>query len=782
MLEGGIFLSAGLAPGIADVVRQAFIQHPELLSAARLEELLAAFALLQRIAMAFGLLCICGGWGAMQGTRWGKRVAIVASVLNLPLIPLFTPIGIAGLIVFSRTETTGQPATESDKQPAAIAERPEPVSHVLVIVASLALVVYFSHLIRQFAVAQGLPANVSGRLGLQWIIAGQLVFTLLHELGHLLAAWATGFQFHQINVGPVTLTERPGGSWALRFQLDGLLTAGGYLRAVPQSEQDLRMNWIFVVVAGPAASLLLAMLGFLALVSLPGTPAAGYWDWAAYVASICLADCVSNLLPLGLTDGALLFHTVFETNRGKAVLAGLEAAMLNDRAERQGGLMDPAELLETRRQALEQLEKSPEVPGLDVAIQRIEFARASMRNGRAEEAANALQEAGRSLQSMTGVPDVVWFRYWVETFESATARRHYSSAAEARKRALALGEGLRGENMDWEDLVPIRVSCARLLMSDGELHQAIVIIQQTREKCPARRSVTAHAAELLAAEAECEIRLGHPEHADMLAQNAIEIARELPDPQRTMAMELLAHAAVRMGTAGDCAFAQPLFAAAVEGLDRSASPSIAAGYRSAWAESLYENGKLEESAAVLRQIDSASIGFALDVETLRAQLLLAEDKPADAVSVLSSMLAGAEEDCEETTRVALARSRALRSWALFRSGSIDDAIADARKACDLLMPVDHPEAAPALLTLAMSVIHENPELSDAYVQEGARLICDSTLYAPLTKASRLTDMARSVLQANKKDWARDLLGQAAKFRDQSAHPAPVASLSPAVQS
>ena len=248
------------------------------------------------------------------------------------------------------------PRRKRESAPAA-SGKPEPVSHVFVMIASLAIVVYLSHAIQKFAVSQGLPVDSKERLDLGWILAGQLIFTLFHEIGHLVAAWAVGFQFHEINVGPFTLTERAGGSWGFRFEYQRILMAGGYLQAVPRTEKDLRMNWILVVIAGPAASLFTAMIGFLTLISLPGTPYAGYWSWAALVTAICVADCIANLLPVGSSDGALLLHTALGTKRGKGILAGLEAAMLNDRVGRSEGLIDPVELLEARRLALEHLER-----------------------------------------------------------------------------------------------------------------------------------------------------------------------------------------------------------------------------------------------------------------------------------------------------------------------------------------------------------------------------------------------------------------------------------------
>jgi tetratricopeptide (TPR) repeat protein len=759
MLEGGMFLAGGLAPGVEAYFLDAARQLPAemAVSPESLEALVAAVKMLQRVALVFGTLCLAGGFGAAQRKPWGKWAAVAASAGNV--LVLF-PLGIAGLFVFLRSD---EKSGEAEKKQAAGGTAAEPVSHLLVLIASLALVVNLRDALQKFAASQGLPVNDGGGVGLEWILGAQLVFTLFHELGHLLAAWGVGFRFHEINVGPFTLTERPGGSWAFRFSWNRILASGGYLQAVPVTTKDLRMNWILVVIAGPAASLFLAMIGFLVLVSLPGTEWAGQWEWAAFVAAICAADCVANLLPLGLTDGALLVHTLVGSRRGKAILAGLEAAMLNDRADREGGLMDPAELLETRRKALEQLQKSEEVPGVAIAAQRMEFAQASMRNGRVRAAADALREAGKTLEGIADVPPLLWFRYWSDLFETATAMGQHSMAARAREKGLEYADQLAAEGLDWETMVPVQVTRARLLISDGEYETALQSIGALRAECPARRSMTASAAELLTVESECALRLGRREEAAGLAEAAIAVAEGLPDGQRAAGMELLAHAAVRFSRDGEWEFAQPLFAAGVAGLEAAGAAAVSTAYRTAWAEALYENGKLRESKDVLTPVVSAGLAFAMDIETLRAQLLLAEDRPADAVAALDPVLADPGEEAEEEVRMEYARGLALRSWARYRSGSTAEGMEDARLACDRLMPSEHPDAAPALLTLAMSVAGENDGLAEAYLQESSRLICDTTLLSPLTKASRLRDLARSMLQANRKDWGKRMMEDAARY-------------------
>jgi tetratricopeptide (TPR) repeat protein len=758
MVEGGLFIVAGLAPGMESTAQAYLSRRPDIISPNSLGEIVGIFPTLQRMMAMMGIICFAGGWGTLAHKTWARWVAILASALNLPLVPVFAPLGIIGFVAFAKED----PALGVGG--ASKSEKPMPISHLLVLLASLVMVFHLLGPMRRLAAAQGFSMSAEPSVTLQWILVGVFLATLLHETGHLVMAWAVGFQFREMKLGPLTLTERRGGSWAMHFSWDRMLMTGGYIRPIPQSLKGLKWNWILVVAAGPLTSLLMAMLGLLVVLTLARGDMAEYWPWGAYMATICLADCAANLLPLGVTDGAVIFHTVFGTQRGKGILAGLEAAMLNDKAERSGSLMDPGEMLETRRQALKSLEKDTETPGMAMIEQQIELARASLQTGKVEEAVAVLEGLGKSLRTFQEVPKLISFNYWVQVFDTATALGQYTTAAEARERGLQLGEELAASKMDWEDLVPIQVERAQMMMSVGDFLAAVTAIQETRATCPERRTVTAYAAELLAVEAMCELRLGRSESAIAVAKTAIAVSQELDESQRAKAMELLAHTAVSLTAAGDYELAQILFAAGVAGLEKSASPAVAAGYRTAWAESLYENGKLEEAARVVAPIDSAHLGFALDVEALRAQLFLAEDRPQEAIATLNRLLTAECESAAGNEKFGLARARALRSWALYRNGETEEALTDARKACDVLIPAEHPDAGPALLTLAMEAADNDPELADAYLQEGTRLICDAAKFTALTKASRLTDLARCLVQVRRRDWAKRLVDQAAKVR------------------
>ena len=85
-----------------------------------------------------------------------------------------------------------------------------------------------------------------------------------------------------------------------------------------------------------------------------------------------------------------------------------------------------------------------------------------------------------------------------------------------------------------------------------------------------------------------------------------------------------------------------------------------------------------------------------------------------------------------------------------------------------VIPLDHPDAAPALLTLAMSVADERVDLSEAYLLESGRLVFEAKYFSPLAKASRLRELARCAVQVGRKDWGKQLLDRSSECRGERA--------------
>ena len=93
---------------------------------------------------------------------------------------------------------------------------------------------------------------------------------LLHELGHLVAGLAVGFEFRRMLVGPLLLTKELRG---FRFSFVGnRLLAGGHVFMVPRSMEHLRRDFAIFVAGGPLATAIVFLpIAFLPWGSLAGS-------------------------------------------------------------------------------------------------------------------------------------------------------------------------------------------------------------------------------------------------------------------------------------------------------------------------------------------------------------------------------------------------------------------------------------------------------------------------------------------------------------------------------
>src|SRR5215472_11650052 len=70
--------------------------------------------------------------------------------------------------------------------------------------------------------------------------AGWIVDMTVHEFGHTLVAWALGFRFVALNIGPFTIVKDQWGHRHVRFEWKRVMSLEGYAAAVPVSEKHIR--------------------------------------------------------------------------------------------------------------------------------------------------------------------------------------------------------------------------------------------------------------------------------------------------------------------------------------------------------------------------------------------------------------------------------------------------------------------------------------------------------------------------------------------------------------
>lgn len=143
-----------------------------------------------------------------------------------------------------------------------------------------------------------------GRLGLFDLLALPLTFfavILVHELGHLAGGMARGMRFLLLIVGPLRLRRTVSG-----IRLDWFFNAasmGGLAATMPDSRKPIRSQFLSLIVGGPLASLLLALLAFGLSVVFDGRVSAHLLILGAMSALIFVATAIPMRAGGFLSDG-----------------------------------------------------------------------------------------------------------------------------------------------------------------------------------------------------------------------------------------------------------------------------------------------------------------------------------------------------------------------------------------------------------------------------------------------------------------------------------------------
>jgi hypothetical protein len=255
----------------------------------------------------FSLVNGAAWWTLRKGKPTAGGWAIAASVLNLPLFPLGTAIGIAGLSAFFKPALVAQTAI-STSAVSIPGDGTNKFAGAAVTALQTGLLILGLYWWYRRAKSEGLILP-DFWISLLQINLAIFVSTLCHELGHVLGGWATEMSLRSLTVGPLRL-ERRSGKWNCKFSLAGLL-GNGSAGLVPTHLLNIRKRLVIMIAAGPAASLLTAVVVTPLALSAAGHAWAPGWEFLAVLATLSWIG-VSNLLPVRpedkYSDGAQIYQ------------------------------------------------------------------------------------------------------------------------------------------------------------------------------------------------------------------------------------------------------------------------------------------------------------------------------------------------------------------------------------------------------------------------------------------------------------------------------------------
>ncbi|HTS26544.1 MAG TPA: site-2 protease family protein [Bryobacteraceae bacterium] len=703
------------------------------------------------------VLCFITAWGIKRQRPWSRRTGIVTSVLLLPGAPWLTIAGVVGLCLIQRgpVPQTPPPMEEDYWQPG----RQSLFGAIIQIAGFLAAMQCLS-IFERYATQMGMrdPDISQSSLNTAMIGFGLLLFVLLclhsaiHESGHLTAAWLAGYRVKVISAGPVTW-RRDALTYRFRVEWKRLLLGGGYVGAVPSSENGVWPKEIFVVAAGPLTSLGAGVLLTLAFFRLPGTPLAPYWLIFAVAALQGYYGAVVNLIPAGYTDGTMLFHLILRTARGKQLIARILSGQAHQDAVERRRAGDHESNLALQRAALERLIAGGGHAPLQLALAHSQLGLAELAAGSAAEAEKNFRASLDVVARIGGNP-AIEADCWTGLHRVFFTQQRPEDAGQAYRNAWGALIALGKNPPAGIDRLAIQAGLAELHCAGGAFEPALAVITDLLANLNRSAQQRRLRGLLLRFRARCELQLGHPGLGRAIVAQAASFWRNAGSKAADGPQEI-GLLGLEFSLGGQAEAAVPLLRESIELFEKRGEPNPAARFRLLLAEVLRKAGRIDEARQVLplseqlpgelhRQfleeraaVDHKAGRLGEAMSGYREALRLIEGDPrsnAGAVNTVKSSLAGV---CLEAGQVEEAESLAQEAW-------------------NELSAAGDPEAATACITLGLISWHHS-RTPAAWFDEGLRRVEDAPLLLHANKA-RFFEATAARLEKTGLD------GEASRFR------------------
>ena len=707
-----------------------------------------------------GLLCLATARGLNRSKPWARWCGILTCLLLLAGFPWLTIAGAVGLYVWiARPPLLGKTAQPGQSAPAQPSKDYWTSKRRSIALPAISTVVGFAALLMagwlvRYARRAGLVAPETGWEWWVYLSVSLLAQTAVHEFGHATMAWALHSHVKVISIGPFTLSRDRYG-FQFHFNWQRLLDTSGYMGAVPASETNLRLRQIAIVAAGPIASML-AGLVFLALFfGMLDAHWQGYLRIVAYNAAIGLYYGVANLVPLGYSDGSMLFHLILGTRPGHQLLGNVMMARIQEDADACHNQADFEKETDLRQKALQKAVDAG--AGNEMAIatchQYLGHARVA-----AEDWRGAEREFRRCLAfeaECAGQP-LLAANAWSGLQKACVERHRAAEAKLAYTTAVALIES-RQKNRDRVGLAVTHVMLAQVHLRAGSLERAQEEAGAGLKILPSGQERLLLRAMLYAVRAQSELGQTFVDSGLASATRAADILRsgQIPPGRRNLAWDDLGELGEGLWEAGQPAAAVELMHESIDRLETGEAAATAARYRIKLAGMLRHLGRLEEASRLL----PAETGLA----DLSRRLLLAERarhhlaaaRPTEALADSQELLLLWHAEPSDAAPE-IAAAKCLLAQACLDAGGWEQAEALARKAAEALAPGPSPEAAACLVTRALARWRGAREWTPSFIAQARNLIETDPLLTPSAKARFLEAEARRLERHGRPDDAEAL--------------------------
>ena len=645
-------------------------------------------------------LSLITAWGIRRQRGWARGCGIAASLVLVLLFPLASLAGMFGLYLLSEPlETKAAAVRVKAAEKAALARKSKDFwiagrhsgwqGLVLGILGIAALIVlgavggYAEYL------------HMTGwNLGWIFLPVFLLIDVTVHEFGHVAVAWALNHRLRAVNIGPFTFRDFGRGR-QFHFDWRRLFHAAGFVSSVPAPGPHLRVKFIAILAGGPAAAFLNGLVMACVFLALPDTRLQALWWFPGFLSVIAFFDVMMNLVPLGYSDGSMMFHLTLLTSRGHALLSRIQAertreesAALHNRAE-----FDKAETLWTA--AIEDAAKGGPGNALLVASchEYLARTRRAMGDWAGTEAAS---RACLSFEAECAFEETLAINAWSHLQCAAFARHRVLEVGRAYAPLLAVIEEQRQKVGDRVERAVFSVMLGRAHIAAASFEKALEEALRAIEMIPAGNDRMILAAEAWSIRAQAEFALGRTESSRESANQAAGLLRsaEIPADRRTFAWHELACLGADLFFQGDSQLAPELIREAIPHLEDAGAHDTCARHRIQLACICRELGDYQQAWDCLPGEDGLSAVRLRDLLAERARLHLASGSSEAAVADCERLLPLWQREPLEHAAV-----QALLAEALLASGNVEAARSLAEQAIDVLVPARHVDAVSGLVIL-----------------------------------------------------------------------------------
>ena len=237
-------------------------------------------------------------FGLKRGKVWARPVGWIAAGLQTIAIPVFTPLGIFGLVLLARgagssSVVVRQPSHKS--------------GHGILTAALVAAVAVVNTLFLQWAKRLGYADEPYAGIEFLILLACIMIQLLVHEAGHALAVTLLGGYVHTFQIGPLSWRHESGRTWiafSWKTWLDGSICW------TPGSAQGLARQRMLISAAGSLANLITALVAVVVFPRLGEYGLAGASTWVMFLAVFGFVMLL-NLWPARIghheTDGTVIY-------------------------------------------------------------------------------------------------------------------------------------------------------------------------------------------------------------------------------------------------------------------------------------------------------------------------------------------------------------------------------------------------------------------------------------------------------------------------------------------